>query len=140
MSNDPTVIDRVLDPETIAGMAKLDALGLGHLGDVQVSFGGVCTGGLAQMFGKAKHEEYTAKMLGMAEKALQYGHGEEGAEKALLAPIAFFIERDENTGGYTRINSAGMVATPENQIANAFTKDAPERTAESVVPKKKATI
>jgi hypothetical protein len=78
------------EAEIEAGLTKLETIGLGHLADVQVSFGGVCVGGLAQLFGKETH-------VGRTDTA--------DVEQALLNPITAFVDRDpQNEGDYVRIN------------------------------------
>lgn len=91
------------EEEIAAGVDKLAALGLEHLADVQVNFGGVCVGGLAQMFGREDHAGRTDVMLDQAAQVAEAGGSVGDVEEKLLEPIAFFVDKDPKNGEYVRV-------------------------------------
>lgn len=87
-----------------AGLAKLNELGLAHLGDIQVDAGEFCKGSLAQFIGDAKHERVAAQVVETAATANAEG---KSAEEAVLGPLAFFVKKDEQ-GDYLRVETPNI--------------------------------
>lgn len=85
-----------LDPTELenhaTGMAKLEALGLAHLGDIHVDAGDLCKGSLAQFIGDVRHARVADQVVATAEVARASG---KDVEESVMTPLAFFVKKDE---------------------------------------------